>query len=55
MADEGKELGEGVGLAKLAEDLTVRTSVRGSVAVVTDFGEETPALTVVLNYIKSQA
>lgn len=55
MADEGKELGAWVGLAKLAEDLTVRKSVRCSVAVVTDFGEETPALTVVLNYIKSQA
>ena len=41
-------------LAKLAEDATVRKAVRCSVAVVTDFGEETPALNVVLNYVKSQ-
>lgn len=54
MADEGKQLGAWVGLAKLAEDQTVRKSVRCSVAVVTDFGEETPALNVVLNYVKSQ-
>jgi small subunit ribosomal protein S12e len=54
MADEGKELGAWVGLAKLAADATVRKSVRCSVAVVTDFGEETAALNVVLNYVKSQ-
>ena len=36
MADEGKELGAWVGLAKLAEDQTVRKSVRCSVAVIAD-------------------
>ncbi len=54
MADKGTELGEWVGLAKLQEDGTVRKAVRCSVAVVTDFGEESAALQVVLNYVKSQ-
>ena len=53
-ADEGKELGEWVGLAKLAEDGTVRKAVRCSVAVITDYGQETPALHAVLSYVKSQ-
>jgi small subunit ribosomal protein S12e len=53
MADEGKKLGEWVGLAKLAADGTVRKAVRCSVAVVTEFGESTHALDVVLKYVKS--
>mgnify|MGYP003963174463 CR=1 FL=1 len=53
MADHGTELGEWVGLAKCNEDGTVRKAVRCSVAVVTDFGEESAAL-LVLNYVKSQ-
>ncbi len=52
MADEGKELGEWVGLAKLNADLTVRKAVRCSVAVITDFGVSSAALDVVLNYVK---
>ena len=52
--DEGKELGEWVGLAKLAEDGTVRKAVRCSVAVITDYGSVTPALNTVLEYVKSQ-
>ena len=35
-------------------DGTVRKAVRCSVAVVTDFGEDSAALSVVLNYVKSQ-
>jgi small subunit ribosomal protein S12e len=54
-ADKGTELGEWVGLAKLAEDGTVRKAVRCSVAVVTEFGEETAALKVVLDYVKNNA
>ena len=54
MVDEGKELGEWCGLAKLNADGTPRKVVRCSCAVVTDFGEDTPALNVVLNFVKSQ-
>jgi small subunit ribosomal protein S12e len=54
MADAGTELGEWVGLAKLATDGTVRKSVRCSVAVVTDYGEESAALSVVQKYVASQ-
>ncbi|KAJ1411071.1 50S ribosomal protein L30e-like protein [Ochromonadaceae sp. CCMP2298] len=54
MADAGTEIGEWCGLAKLDAEGNVRKAVRCSVAVVTDFGEETHALTVVLNYVKSQ-
>lgn len=54
MADHGTDLGEMVGLAKLNADGTVRKAVRCSVAVVTEFGEESQALSVVLNYVKSQ-
>ena len=53
MADEGKKLGEWVGLAKLTADGTVRKAVRCSVAVVTEFGEESHALSVVMKYVKA--
>eukprot|EP01038_Epipyxis_sp_PR26KG_P011494 gene11494-15397_t len=54
MADAGTEIGEMVGLAKINPDGTVRKAVRCSVAVVTDFGEESAALNVVLEFVKSQ-
>jgi small subunit ribosomal protein S12e len=54
MADHGTKIGEWCGLAKLNADGTVRKAVRSSVAVVTDFGEESVALDVVLKYVKSQ-
>lgn len=53
MADEGKKLGEWVGLAKINADGTVRKAVRCSVAVVTEFGESSHALDVVLKYVKA--
>mmetsp|Transcript_14871 Transcript_14871/g.16100 ORF Transcript_14871/g.16100 Transcript_14871/m.16100 type:complete len:138 (-) Transcript_14871:149-562(-) len=55
MADHGTDIGEWVGLAKLNADGTVKKAVRCSVAVVTDFGEETSALNFVLNYVNENA
>ena len=54
MVDHGTEIGEWVGLAKLTSDGKIKKAVRCSVAVVTDYGEDSPALDVVLNYVKSQ-
>ncbi|CAE7687082.1 RPS12 [Symbiodinium microadriaticum] len=54
MVDSGKEIGEWCGLAKLNEDGTSRKVVRTSCAVITEYGEETPALNVVLKYVQSQ-
>mmetsp|Transcript_34629 Transcript_34629/g.25014 ORF Transcript_34629/g.25014 Transcript_34629/m.25014 type:complete len:139 (+) Transcript_34629:38-454(+) len=54
MVDSGKEIGEWCGLAKLNEDGTPRKVVRTSCAVITEYGEETPALNVVLKYVQSQ-
>ena len=53
--EDGKELGAMCGLAKLDEDLSVKKAVRTSCAVITDFGEETRALTVLRDYLEEQA
>jgi small subunit ribosomal protein S12e len=55
MVESGKELGSWCGLAKLDADGSVKKAVRTSCAVVTDFGEETRALTVLLDFLQKQA
>merc|ERR1719436_1357267 len=55
MVDSGKDLGAWCGLAKLNDDGSVKKAVRTSCAVITDFGGETRALTVLLDYLKKQA
>jgi small subunit ribosomal protein S12e len=48
------ELGEIVGQAKRRADGTSRKAVRCSCAVITDFGEDSPALNVLLEHVRSQ-
>eukprot|EP00525_Craspedostauros_australis_P013069 CAMPEP_0198135422 /NCGR_PEP_ID=MMETSP1442-20131203/60583_1 /TAXON_ID= /ORGANISM="Craspedostauros australis, Strain CCMP3328" /LENGTH=151 /DNA_ID=CAMNT_0043796591 /DNA_START=66 /DNA_END=521 /DNA_ORIENTATION=+ len=55
MVESGKELGAWCGLAKLEEDGSVKKAVRTSCTVVTDFGEETRALSILLDYLQKQA
>jgi small subunit ribosomal protein S12e len=54
MVDKGTELGEWVGLAKINTDGTPRKVVRCSCAVITEYGEDSAALSVVLEYVKSR-
>jgi len=43
------------GLAKLDEEGSVKKAVRTSCAVITDFGEETRALSILKEYLEQQA
>lgn len=54
LSDKGTEIAEWVGLAKLNADGTIRKVKRTSVAVVTDFGEESAELNKVLQYVNEQ-
>jgi small subunit ribosomal protein S12e len=55
MVDSGKDLGAWCGLAKLDDEGGIKKAVRTSCAVITDFGEETRALTILLDYLQKQA
>lgn len=55
MVDTGKELGAWCGLAKLDDEGGIKKAVRTSCCVVTDFGEETRALTVLLDFLQKHA
>ena len=55
MVESGKELGAWCGLAKLDSEGGVKKAVRTSCAVVTDFGEETRALNILLDFLQKQA
>lgn len=55
MVESGKELGSWCGLAKLNDDGSVKKAVRTSCAVVTEFGEETRALAILLDFLQKHA
>ena len=52
MVNKGKDLGSWCGLAKLDDDGSVKKAVRTSCAVITEFGEETRALSVLLDFLQ---
>jgi small subunit ribosomal protein S12e len=54
ISDKGTEIAEWVGLAKLKPDGSVRKVKRTSVAVVTDYGEQSNALAIVLRQVEAE-
>jgi len=52
---DGKELGKLVGLCKIDREGEARKIVRCAVAVVKDYGEDSAAVSVLLNHFKSRS
>jgi small subunit ribosomal protein S12e len=55
MVESGKELGAWCGLAKLDNEGNIKKAVRTSSCVITDFGEETRALTILLDFLSKSS
>mmetsp|Transcript_8135 Transcript_8135/g.9474 ORF Transcript_8135/g.9474 Transcript_8135/m.9474 type:complete len:149 (-) Transcript_8135:470-916(-) len=55
MVDAGKDLGAFCGLAKLDDEGSIKKAVRTSCAVITEFGEESRALSIIKDYLENQA
>lgn len=54
MVDTGKQLGEYAGLCKINDKGEATKVVRCSCAVVTEFGEESQAFSVLMEFLKNQ-
>ena len=52
MVPTGKQLGEWCGLCKIDQEGQAKSIVRCSCAVVTDYGEDTQALNVLMDHLK---